>query len=113
MKHKKAAAPASAETESKGHTPVLLGNGNGAQATSTANNLQPGTALIPYEAAATKAESNYKIPWDEAITKGLALYKDRNSVERRVQMELGKLADQVETSYGKKSIAKFAKALKE
>ena len=51
------------------------------------------------------------IPWDEAVKEGLALKKEKDGTDRRIQLRWGEIAARVERKYKERSLAKFAKEI--
>jgi hypothetical protein len=102
VKWREAATPTT-EDSRKGRAPVRPGGLNGAKLNSTAAKTQ----------TAAKAANNFIIPYDEAVTEGRALIKEKDGVERRVQIRLGELAERLDKKgkYSDRVVARFAKAI--
>jgi hypothetical protein len=61
--------------------------------------------------APTATGNDLLIPYEEAVAEGKDIIKKMDDEQRRHQMRLGELADRVETKYGDRTLAKFAKEI--
>jgi hypothetical protein len=104
MDLRKASDPATDKrTVGQGRAPVSIARDNRRQANTTSNQTQPAHFI-------RNAQSS--IPWGEAVTEGQALVKEKDGVDRRVQMRLGEIAAKVQhPKKGDHVVGKLANAI--